>query len=177
MNMSERLAHDWYPRDLPDNVQLAPTAWLYSSYAFVHYHSRQPMGLKVGHSSGLYHGTFFDIGPRGCVDIGEFSTVVGAIISTNGHISIGDYAFLAHEVTIADTYAARPPDSGGESGHSDHRVIIGDLAWIGAGAMILGSVTIGRGAVIGAGAVVQSDIPDLAIVGGNPARILGRISA
>jgi acetyltransferase-like isoleucine patch superfamily enzyme len=176
--MSMRLAHDWYPDDLPDNVHLDPDAWLYSSYAFLHYHSRQRVGLKVGRSSGLYHGTFFDLGPCGRVDIGDFSTIVGAIICTNGHVSIGDYTFLAHEVTIADSFAAQadsPENAPRNLGKPAHRVVIGDLAWIGAGAVILGSVAIGRGAVIGAGAVVQSDVPDLAIVGGNPARILGRV--
>ncbi len=52
------------------------------------------------------------------------------------------------------------------------KVIAADV-WIGAGAMILPQChRIGRGAVIGAGAVVIKDVPDGAIVGGNPARIL-----
>jgi len=44
--------------------------------------------------------------------------------------------------------------------------------WIGTGAMILGGVQIGSGAVIGAGAVVSQDVPDYAVVGGNPAQVL-----
>lgn len=50
---------------------------------------------------------------------------------------------------------------------------IGNDVWIGARAMVLpGCKKIGNGAVIGAGAVVTKDVPDYAIVGGNPARIL-----
>jgi acetyltransferase-like isoleucine patch superfamily enzyme len=52
------------------------------------------------------------------------------------------------------------------------RVKIGNDVWIGYGAMILGGVTIGDGACIGAGAVVTKDVPPFAIVGGCPAKII-----
>lgn len=52
------------------------------------------------------------------------------------------------------------------------RIVIGDDVWIGANAMILSGVTVGQGAIIGAGSVVASDIPPYAIVVGNPARVL-----
>jgi maltose O-acetyltransferase len=48
-------------------------------------------------------------------------------------------------------------------------VAIGDYAWIATGAMLLPGVKIGRGAVVGAGAVVRRDVPERAIVAGNPA--------
>ena len=47
-----------------------------------------------------------------------------------------------------------------------------DNAWIGFNAIILKGVTIGRGAVVSAGAVVSQDVPDYAVVAGNPARVL-----
>lgn len=52
-------------------------------------------------------------------------------------------------------------------------VDIGDDVWIGYGAVILSGVSIGRGAVIGAGSIVTKDIPEYAIAAGNPARIIG----
>ena len=51
-------------------------------------------------------------------------------------------------------------------------VIVEDEAWIGAHVVVLPGVRIGRGAVVGAGAVVTRDIPALAVVAGAPARVL-----
>ena len=51
-------------------------------------------------------------------------------------------------------------------------LVIGSDVWIGFGATVLSCVTIGHGAVVGAGAVVASSVPPFAIVVGNPARIL-----
>lgn len=52
-------------------------------------------------------------------------------------------------------------------------VIVGDN-WIGANALILKGVTVGRGAVIGAGAVVTHNVPPYSIVGGVPAKVISR---
>lgn len=54
----------------------------------------------------------------------------------------------------------------------DPGVVIEDDVWVGTRAIILAGVTIGRGAVVAAGAVVTKSVPPYAIVGGNPARIL-----
>ena len=54
----------------------------------------------------------------------------------------------------------------------DQPVIFEGDNWIGANAIILKGVTIGRGAVIAAGAVVTKSVPEYAIVGGNPAKVL-----
>ena len=54
---------------------------------------------------------------------------------------------------------------------NDKEVIIKDDAWIGCNVVILKGVTIGKGAIVGAGSVVTHDIPDYAIVHGNPVEI------
>ena len=60
-----------------------------------------------------------------------------------------------------------------KQGFSDVKpVTIGNDVWIGGRVIILPGVHIGQGAIIGAGAVVTKDVPDYAVVGGNPARIL-----
>lgn len=56
--------------------------------------------------------------------------------------------------------------------HSKGDVVIGNDVWVGRGAAILSGVRIGDGAVIGAYAIVARDVPDYAIVAGNPARLM-----
>lgn len=60
-----------------------------------------------------------------------------------------------------------------EQGFSEEKpVVIGDDVWIGGRVTILPGVHIGNGVIIGAGAVVTKDVPDYAIVGGNPAKVI-----
>lgn len=60
-----------------------------------------------------------------------------------------------------------------EFGDKGGKVVIGDRAWIGYRAIILPGVTIGDGAVVGAGSVVTKDIEPFTIVAGNPAKMIG----
>ncbi|RJQ60599.1 MAG: acyltransferase [Stygiobacter sp.] len=57
-------------------------------------------------------------------------------------------------------------------GHEFKKIIIEDDVWVGAGTIILAGVTVHKGAILAAGAVVTQDVPSLAIVGGVPAKIL-----
>ena len=178
MNAAMNLPHDWFPRPLPANVVLGERSWCYSSFSCLHYRSRRPRGVQVGHDSGIYYTSFFDLGPDGEVEIGNFCTLVGAIISTNARVVIGDYAFLAHEVVLADSFVAKPhplgsdTGSGGESPAKPAAIIVGRNSWIGARAVLLAGAVIGEGAVVGAAAVVDFEVPPFATVAGNPARIV-----
>jgi acetyltransferase-like isoleucine patch superfamily enzyme len=174
---SERLEHDWYSQPLPPSVRLEARSWLYSSYSFAHFASRSSTAVYVGNDSGLYHGTFFDLGPNAEIHIGEYCSIVGAIFATNGRVSIGDYSFIAHEVVIADTHWATPhqDDSGNGSSRAEtlqSNIEIGRNVWIGAHASIIGNVRIGEGAIIGAGTVVTENVPEFAVCVGNPMRIV-----
>jgi acetyltransferase-like isoleucine patch superfamily enzyme len=135
--------------------------------------------VKIGKSCGIYNGSFFDLGPTGEVEIGDFSALVGVIFATNNRVRIGNYCFLAHEVVIADADAARPR-AGEPAGTRDEdpleSVTVGDDVWVGAGAVLLKGARIGDGAVIGAGTVVDFEVPPRAIVAGNPARIVSAVS-
>lgn len=182
--MSKFLEHDWFPQPLPENVKIGERSWLYSTYAFRHFSSRRREGLRVGHDTGLYHTTFFDVGPGGEVTIGNFSTLVGAIISTNRRVVIGNYVFIAHEVVIADEETAIPPFRESISSRltstvetQGTSVFIGDGVWIGMRAVLLKGASIGEGSIIGAATVINFAVPPLSVVAGNPARIIRRLSS
>jgi len=172
------LPHDWFPRDLPRGVTLGKRSFLYSSFAFLHCDSTAFQHVLVGDDSGIYHGTFFEIGPAACVEIGSFSTIVGAILRVEQVLRIGNYVFVAHEVVISDcdelmTRGQLPSRGLFPSASCRPRCItIEDDVWIGMRAIILAGVTIGAGAIVGAGAVVSNDVPPMTIVSGNPARVV-----
>jgi acetyltransferase-like isoleucine patch superfamily enzyme len=176
MNQSKALEHDWFPRPLPPNVIIGPRSWCYSAFAFLHYQSRRPCGVRIGRNSGIYNGTFFDLGPEGEVTIGDYCTLVGAIISTNARVEIGDYAFLAHEVVLAEHTVATPPSTPGPKEPDPPRsIILGPNCWIGARAILLGGANVGEGAIIGAAAVVNGIVPPYTIAAGNPARVIKEV--
>jgi acetyltransferase-like isoleucine patch superfamily enzyme len=105
-------------------------------------------------------------------------------------IEIGDYVIISNNVIIYDNnnHPTSPEQrvSMSKSGfysdlwhpkHSAHAPIrIHDNVWIGERAIILKGVTIGKGAIIAMGAVVTKDVPEYAIVAGNPAGIAKYIS-
>lgn len=176
MRETIELPHEWFPRPVPSNVAIGPRSWLYSAYAFLHYQSVRPCGLRVGHDSGVYRETFFDLGPEGEVEIGNFCTIAGPIFATNGRVTIGDYVLISREVIIADSPVPVPPRSRerriGQSAPLEE-IVIGDAAWIGTRVLLLPGARIGKGAIVGAAAVVNFAVPDFAIVAGNPARVVG----
>jgi acetyltransferase-like isoleucine patch superfamily enzyme len=168
-----RLEHDWYPADVPENVSIGPRSWLYSSYAFLHYRSRTERGVVIGSDSGVYNGSFFELGPRGHVTIGNYCSIVGAKIMTNRAVTIGDYCFIAHEVVISDSAYAVPPADGEDGNPAKAGVTIEDNVWIGAGAILLGGAHVGAGSIIGAAAVVDFEVRPNSIILGNPGRLVG----
>lgn len=90
-------------------------------------------------------------------------------------IRIGDNCFIApgvHIYTATHPLRAEERNTGAESGKP---VTIGNNVWIGGRAVINPGVTVGNNVVIASGAVVTKDVPDHAVVGGNPARIIKMI--
>jgi acetyltransferase-like isoleucine patch superfamily enzyme len=173
------LPHDWFTKPLPENVELGEGSWLHSTYAFLHCQSPRPHAVQVGRCSGIYKGSHFELGPDAEVTIGNYCTLVGAIICTNNAIKIGDYSFVAHEVLFADTAFAMPeyPDRPVEEGvRRETTIELGSDVWVGMGAILLQGAQIGRGAVVGARAVVNFKVPDYAVVAGNPAKIVGYVT-
>jgi acetyltransferase-like isoleucine patch superfamily enzyme len=114
----------------------------------------------------------------GDVIIGDH-TRIGIHNTIIGPVSIGSHVNLAQGITVtalnhnfSDT--TKRID---EQGVSTNPVTIEDDVWIGANAVILPGVTIGRHAVVAAGAVVTTDVPENTVVGGVPARIIKKINS
>jgi acetyltransferase-like isoleucine patch superfamily enzyme len=171
--MSRRyLDDDWWPAPLPDNVVLGARTWLYSSYAFLHYRSTRPVGVRIGDDTGVYDGTAFELGPDGEVEIGRFGTVVAPTIATNGPVRIGNHAFISNDVYIADDAVALPPAERGCDRPSPP-IVMGDAVWVGTRTVILAGASLGDGAIVGAGTLVDFPVPPYAVVAGNPARVVG----
>lgn len=123
----------------------------------------------------MQDGSFFQLTlPNPKVYIGR-NTVVGRrnIITAKNLIRIGDNCLIGSDVQIIDHGHGTARDSL----IIDQEALIGsveidDDCWIGAGAKILMNTRIGKGAIIGANAVVVSDIPEYAIAVGIPARVI-----
>lgn len=96
-------------------------------------------------------------------------------------VTIGDNCFIGHGVVfINDNYPRAVNEEGEPESDADWaerfvRTVVEDYVSIGSNATILGNITIGRGAVIGAGSVVTKDVPPHEIWVGNPARRLREI--
>ena len=139
-------------------------------------------GVKLSRFINLY----------GC-EIGDH-TKIGAFVEVQKNASIGrnckisshtfvcegvtieDNVFIGHGVMfINDSYPRATTASGALQTEKDWKVeptVVRKGASIGSGATILANVTIGENALVGAGAVVTRDVPDHAIVAGNPARFM-----
>lgn len=109
--------------------------------------------FKISPTSRLKSDTFIEC--SGGVEIGEFlRTGRGLTIFSSNHIYDNDHYIPFDKDSI------------------NLPVVIKDFVWLGCNVTIVPGVTIGEGAIVGAGAVVTHDVPDYAIVGGNPARII-----
>jgi len=94
-------------------------------------------------------------------------------------VEIEDEVFVGHGVMFTnDLYPRAVNQDGSLQTDKDWQVIktiVKKRASVGTNATILGGVTIGESAMVGAGAVVTKDVPDFAIVAGVPARVIGKV--
>jgi acetyltransferase-like isoleucine patch superfamily enzyme len=101
--------------------------------------------------------------------IGKYSSVGDRTqIHCCQNITIGDKVLISWGVNILENYYHSTANETIKSAP----IVIEDKVWIGCNAIILAGVTIGRGAVVAAGAVVTKDVPAGMLVAGNPAKIV-----
>jgi UDP-2-acetamido-3-amino-2,3-dideoxy-glucuronate N-acetyltransferase len=152
-----------------DYVRIAPDVILGNNvriYAFVNLY-----GCEIGDDSRI--GTFVEI---------QKGAKIGKRVKISSHtficegVTIEDNVFIGHGVMfINDKYPRATNDDGGPQTEADWvcvPTIIKQGASVGSNATILCGVTVGEGAVVGAGSVVTKNVPAWSVVAGNPARVL-----
>ena len=139
-------------------------------YAFVNLY-----GCEIGNESKV--GTFVEI-QKG-VHVGERVKISSHSFICEG-VTIEDEVFIGHGVMfINDKYPRSTTKTGATQTEADWACIptlVQKRASIGSNATILCGVTIGEGAMVGAGSVVTRDVPPGAVVAGNPAHIISQNS-
>lgn len=105
--------------------------------------------------------------------IGE-SVFIGQHCTVSGSVEIGDSTLIASFVSIIDAQHVMddPTVPIARQGGRKNPILIGRDVWIGASSIVLGGVTIGDHAVVGANSTVTRDVPPWAIVAGSPASII-----
>lgn len=145
--------------------------------------------IRIGHNAilcssdysnpiGLNHRTVIRTLAEGAViEIGDDVGISGASICAVSRVSIGHQVMLGVNVQISDTdfHPIKPKNrrfnkNPLDVGKAD--TIIEDNVWVGANAIVLKGVTIGRNSVIGAGSIVASSIPPNCIAAGVPAKVI-----
>jgi maltose O-acetyltransferase len=91
-------------------------------------------------------------------------------LADRGNVTLGDRVSIAPRVTLVTSSHPNNSHIRAFAPVKQGPVIIESDAWIGAGAVILPGVRVGRGAVVGANAVVTADVPPLHVVAGQPAK-------
>lgn len=129
-------------------------------------------GCSLGAGSRV--GAFVEIQKNAAV--GERCKISSHTFICEG-VTIEDEVFVGHGVMfINDIFPRATNEDGGAQSEADWAVVptlVKKRASIGSNATIMGGVTIGANALVGAGAVVTKDVPDFAVVTGVPARVVG----
>jgi acetyltransferase-like isoleucine patch superfamily enzyme len=171
-------------------VSLHPEAYLETTYSFHLFRSAQAEAVQIGRGASIYLGVMFVVGPRGRVQIGDFTLINGARIICDAEVSIGDHCLISWNTVFMDTRRLaeektarrrelelvadrRPRQFEGDS--RAKRICVERNVWVGFDSCILPGVTIGEGSVIGARSVVTEDVPPYSVAVGNPARVIRQL--
>lgn len=192
MSLPRRLPWDWHDGLVPESAILDDECHVESSYQFLLDRSEPPYGVRVLRGASVHGLTAFDVGPRGTVPFGAFSITNGTQFVCDEEITVGSGSMLGWNVVVMDTRRvptdrlarrallervprALPRRLLGEVDTAPVR--IGSNVWIGFDTTVMPGVTIGDGAVVGSRSVVWEDVPPLAVVVGNPARVVKQLVA
>jgi len=131
--------------------------------------------IDIGDNVSIEKGVVLSTSERGKIVIGN-DVYIGeySVLMSNEEIEIGDHVLISPHNDIVDFnhIYQDPTKPVNEQGVIAKKITIQEDAWIGSGSKILMGVTIGKGAIIGAGSVVTKDVPPYHVVVGNPSKTI-----
>lgn len=184
-------------KSIKDSLLLAlyRTAYRIKSYAHTLYLKNLP-GVKIAATARISNGVVIDITGGGTIEIGEHTEIQANVIlmTYGGSIRIGNESSInpntiiyghggttiGNNVLIAGGCMIIPANHNfaskdipiGKQGLTTKGITIGNDVWIGHGCSILDGVTIGQGAIVAAGSVVNKNVDEYAVVAGVPCKII-----
>jgi len=124
-------------------------------------------GAKIGSNCNICDGCFIE----NKVIIGNNVTIKCGVYLWDG-ITVEDDVFIGPNATFANDKYPRSKNTD----FTPSKNLLRKGCSIGANATVLPGITIGEGAMVGAGAVIVRDVPDFALVYGNPAKVMGKVN-
>lgn len=127
-------------------------------------------GVSIGESTAILSGIY--------ITSGELSIGAEVFINTDcrlacgGSIFLGNYCQIGSRVSFETISHQLEPVENGRRPSDPAPIIVEDNVWIGSGVILLPGVTIGKGSIVAAGAVVANDVEPFAVVGGVPAQVI-----
>ena len=186
-SQNDHLAYDWLQRSLPDNAELGTNVYIESSYVFAAFFSQCRPGMIMDDGIGAYDFTSFAAGPDLRINVGAYTRLNSVSLVCDDAISGGAYCLFAWGSVLTDSVMPRPGDV---KPRRQARARIAqdplrrlrpfapakpsrlDNAGVGFDSVIMGRVTIGRGAMIGCPTIITEDVLAYAIAVGNPSRLI-----
>jgi acetyltransferase-like isoleucine patch superfamily enzyme len=173
---------------LKKNINLSVCGSSRVEYSRISLKKNQHCSFIVGEKSLISASLIFEKdGAR--IEIGGNTFLGGCTLTCADNIKIGNNVQIAWGVIIFDhnahsmDYLERRNDLShtfsGEKTWIDVKIsptVIEDDVWIGANAIILKGVTVGRGAIVAAGSVVTKNVPEMTLCAGNPARLVRELN-
>ena len=142
-----------------------------------------PFGVEIGSNTLVMHGAVLHVYnfrslPHAWIKIGRESLIGEySVIRGQGGVTIGDRVYTSPmtQIIAVNHVFDDPGKPFVEQGITAKGITIEDDVWLGAACVVTDGVTIGRGSVIAAGAVVTDDVPPHTVVAGVPARVIREI--